>query len=63
MARTLADLGAAERVEVMPGRSALRRFDASRVRIEVLTLQPRTLAILRSEASTARPGLRGLAVL
>jgi hypothetical protein len=31
------------RVEVMPGRSALRRFDASRLRVQVSTLQPRTL--------------------
>ena len=29
-----------ERVEVMPGRPALRRFDASRVRIELVTWQP-----------------------
>ena len=37
-----------ERVEVMPGRSALRRFDASRVRIHVSTLQPRKLLDQRS---------------
>ena len=29
-----------ERVEVMPGRSAIRRFDPSRVRIELLAWQP-----------------------
>ncbi len=34
-------------VEVAPGRPALRRFDASRVRIQVSTLQPRTLLVQR----------------
>jgi len=33
------------RVEVMPGRPALRRFDASRVRIQDSELQPRTLLV------------------
>ena len=38
-----------ERVEVMPGRPALRRFDASRLRIQYFTLQPpRTLVLQRS---------------
>ena len=37
-----------ERVEVMPGRPAVRRFDASRVQIEVSTLQPRSLLVQRS---------------
>jgi len=36
-----------QRVEVLPGQSALRRFDASRVQIEVSTLQPRTLVVQR----------------
>ncbi len=37
-----------ERVEVMPARSALRRFDASRVRIQGSTLQARTFVVQRS---------------
>jgi len=37
-----------ERVEVMPGRSALRRFDPSRLRIQGSMLQPRTLVAQRS---------------
>ena len=37
-----------QRVEEMPGRPCLRRFDASRVRIQVPTLQPRTLLVQRS---------------
>jgi hypothetical protein len=36
-----------ERVEVMPGRSALRRFDASRLRIEQLTWQPGDTSFVR----------------
>ncbi len=44
-----------QRVEVMPGRSALRRFDASRLRIQVSTLQPRTLLIEPSSVSMGRP--------
>jgi hypothetical protein len=36
------------RVEVMPGRSVLRRFDASRVRVQVSTMQaPRALLAQR----------------
>ena len=38
-----------QRVEVIPGRPALRRFDASRVRIQVSTLQPRTLPACAAE--------------
>ncbi len=37
-----------QRVEVMPGRSALRRFDASRVRIQVSNLGAPTLLVQRS---------------
>jgi hypothetical protein len=37
-----------QRVEVMPARSALRRFDASRIRLQVFTLPPRTLLAQRS---------------
>ena len=40
-----------QRVEVTPGRSALRRFDASRVRIHVCTFQRPTLVVQRSSAS------------
>ena len=37
-----------QRVEVMPGRPALRRFDASRVRVQVSTVQaPHTLLVQR----------------
>ena len=37
-----------QRVEVMPGRPALRRFDASRVRVHVSTVEaPRTLLVQR----------------
>ena len=46
-----------ERVEVMPGRSALRRFDASRVRIELLAWQPEDTALHPAfVASNARLG-------
>jgi len=37
-----------QRVEVMPGRPGLRRFDASRLRIEPSTLQPQTALAQRS---------------
>jgi hypothetical protein len=50
-----------ERVDVMPGRSALRRFDASRVRIKVLRLQPRvhdlSSALLSINGVTGETGL------
>ncbi len=41
-------MGSPSRVEVMPGRPAVRRFDASRVRIQVSRLQPRALLVQRS---------------
>jgi hypothetical protein len=46
-----------ERVEVIAGRRALRRYDASRVRIPIPTLQPRKLVVSVATTETCRSAL------